>query len=54
MSLKAVSGARDGNRMVDVLWEGHTYVMFAIDMTERGIDVLQTGERARKQLLSHM
>jgi hypothetical protein len=36
---------RDGDRMIDVLWEGRTLVMFAIDLERRGTEVSE--ERAR-------
>ena len=43
--VKVVAGPRDGDRMIDVPWEGGTLVMFAIDLERRGIEVSE--ERAR-------
>jgi hypothetical protein len=31
-----VEGPLDGQRMVDVLWEGKTVMLFTIDLRERG------------------
>jgi hypothetical protein len=45
-TIKVVSGAREGDRMLDVLWEGRTYVMFATDVTDRGIDVTGRSTKA--------
>ena len=43
---KVISDPRHGESMVDVLWEGRTYVMFAIDVTERGIDITDRNSKA--------
>jgi hypothetical protein len=38
--LKVVSGpSSEVDRMVDVLWEGRLVVMFAIDLTTRGVEI---------------
>ena len=38
-TVKVVSGPTQGDRMVDVLWEGRVIVMFAIDVNERGTEI---------------
>ena len=39
--IKVVSGPTStGDRMVDVLWDGKTFSMFAIDVNVRGTEVL--------------
>ena len=34
-----VSGPDGDDRMIDVRWEGRIVVMFAVDLTTRGIDI---------------
>jgi hypothetical protein len=43
--VKVVAGPSDQAKMVEVLWEGRTFVMFAIDLQRRGTEVSE--ERAR-------
>jgi hypothetical protein len=40
-TVKVIAGPRDGDRMIDVLWEGRMLVMFAIDLKQRGIELSQ-------------
>ena len=40
-TVKVVAGPRDGDRMIDILWEGRILVMFAIDLKQRGIELSQ-------------
>jgi hypothetical protein len=35
--IKLVDGPLDGNRLVDVAWDGKTVMMFATDIRERGV-----------------
>ena len=35
--VKVVDGPLDGNRLVDVNWEGKTVMMFTVDLRERGV-----------------
>ena len=35
-------GPLDGTRLVDVEWEGHTVMMFTIDLRQRGAQVFRT------------
>jgi len=45
--LKVVSGPTgDGDRMVDVHWEGQTLTMFAIDVDVRGTEIEEGSARA--------
>lgn len=37
--LTVVPGFADGDKMVDVLWDGRTVQMFAIDLAMRGVEV---------------
>jgi hypothetical protein len=38
--IKVISGpTSQDNRMVNVLWEGRTLVMFAVDLKERGQEI---------------
>ncbi|HEY7336234.1 MAG TPA: hypothetical protein VH639_15195 [Bryobacteraceae bacterium] len=37
--VKVVAGPSDGDRLVDVLWNGRTLVMFAIDLKQRGTEL---------------
>lgn len=37
--LKVVSGPTDGNGMVNVLWDGRTLEMFAVDVDGRGTEI---------------
>jgi len=34
--VEVVAGPLDGNRLIDVEWEGKTLMMFTIDIRERG------------------
>jgi len=34
--VKVVSGPRDGDRMIDVLWNGREVVIFLVDLESRG------------------
>jgi hypothetical protein len=43
--VKVVADPGDGAGMVEVLWEGRTFLMFAIDLERRGTEVSE--ERAR-------
>ena len=38
-TVNVIAGPGKGDRMVDVLWEGRTLVMFAIDVTGRGEEI---------------
>ena len=45
--IKVVSGpTSDGDRMVDVLWNGKVVTMFAIDVNVRGTEVLDDSASA--------
>jgi hypothetical protein len=45
--IKVVSGpTSDGDRMVDVLWNGKVVTMFAIDVNVRGTEVLDESAEA--------
>jgi hypothetical protein len=44
--IKVVSGPTDGDRLVDVLWEGLTYLMLTDDVTERGTEITGRGAYA--------
>jgi hypothetical protein len=35
-TVEVVEAPLDGNRLVDVKWEGKTVMMFSIDLSERG------------------
>jgi hypothetical protein len=35
--VKMASGSLDGNRLVDVIWDGQTVMMFTTDIRERGV-----------------
>jgi hypothetical protein len=35
-TIEVIDGPLDGNRLVDVNWEGKTLMMFTIDLRERG------------------
>ena len=35
-TVEVIEGPLDGNRLVDVAWEGKTVMMFTIDLRERG------------------
>jgi hypothetical protein len=37
--IKAASGPKHGDRMVDVLWNGRIVAMFAVDVDVRGTEV---------------
>ena len=37
--IKVLSGPTPGDRMVDVLWEGKTVEMFAVDVEGRGTEL---------------
>jgi hypothetical protein len=43
--IKVVSGPRHGDRMMDVLWEGRVVQMFAVDVEERGTEVMERSVR---------
>jgi hypothetical protein len=34
--VEVIAGPLDGNRLVDVMWESKTVMMFTIDLRERG------------------
>jgi len=40
-TIKVISGPRHGDRMMDVLWDGRVVMMFAIDVEERGTEVME-------------
>lgn len=47
--IKVVSGPTgDGDRLVDVVWDGHTVTMFAFDVTVRGSEIEDTGTETRR------
>ncbi len=35
--VKVISGPLDGNRLVDVMWDGKTVMMFTTDIRERAV-----------------
>jgi hypothetical protein len=37
--VKVQGGPLNGNRLVDVLWEGKTIMMFAQDIRSRGVEI---------------
>lgn len=37
--VKVISGPTDGDRIVDVLWEGQAIEMFTIDLQRRGVEL---------------
>lgn len=39
--IKVVSGPRNGDRMMDVLWEGRVVMMFAVDVEKRGTEIME-------------
>jgi hypothetical protein len=44
--IKVVSGPTgDGDRMVDVVWDGQTVEMFAVDVDVRGTEILDRDRR---------
>ena len=43
--IKVVSGPTPGDRMVDVLWEGKTVEMFAVDVDVRGTEIVEHDHR---------
>ncbi|MCU1337517.1 MAG: hypothetical protein JWO19_3098 [Bryobacterales bacterium] len=44
--LKVVSGPSDGERTVDILWEGRIVAMFAIDVDVRGTEIMEQSASA--------
>jgi hypothetical protein len=45
--IKVLSGSMgDGDRMVEVLWEGRTLAMFAVDVNVRGSEIKEYGAKA--------
>ena len=38
-TIEVLSGSAHGDVSVEVLWDGRTVVMFAIDVTERGAEI---------------
>ena len=44
--IKVISGPTGGDRVVDVLWEGRMFVMFAVDLSECGIEITDRGVTA--------
>ena len=42
-TLEVIDGNVNGNRFVDVLWEGQTLTMFAEDLRARGVRVIVKG-----------
>ena len=45
--LKVVSGpSGEGDRLVDVLWEGRTVAMFVVDLKERGREIMDRSANA--------
>ena len=45
-TITVVSRPRDGDRMVDVLWEGKLVLMFAIDVQERGEEITDANAKS--------
>ena len=43
--IKVVSGPTPGDRMVDILWDGRTFEMFAIDIEVRGTEIVDPDRR---------
>ena len=43
--IKVVSGPTPGDRMVDVLWDGKTVEMFAVDVDVRGTEIVEHNHR---------
>jgi hypothetical protein len=41
--IKVVSGPRQGDRMMDILWNGRVVRMFAVDVEERGTEIEEKG-----------
>jgi hypothetical protein len=39
--IKVISGPTPGDRMVDVLWDGKTVEMFAVDVDVRGTEIME-------------
>ena len=39
--IKVIAGPTPGDRMVDVLWDGKTVEMFAVDVDVRGTEVVE-------------
>jgi hypothetical protein len=37
--LEVVSGRNDGHSRLEVLWDGRLFMMFAIDLNQRGLEV---------------
>jgi hypothetical protein len=44
--LKVVSGTSDGERTVDILWEGRVVAMFAVDVDVRGTEIVEQSASA--------
>jgi hypothetical protein len=40
--VKLVLKPSDGNKMVDVLWDGRAVAMYAVDLQQRGLETLST------------
>ena len=43
--IKVVSGPTPGDRMIDVLWDGKTVEMFAVDVDVRGTEIVENDHR---------
>jgi hypothetical protein len=41
--IKVISGPTNDDRLIDVLWNGHSVMMFAIDIKERGEEITELG-----------
>jgi hypothetical protein len=46
--LKVISGPRDGDQMVDVLWEDKRLRMFAVDLIARGTEMPDRKAQAKR------
>jgi hypothetical protein len=45
--IKVLSGPTgDGDRMVEIFWEGQTLTMFAVDLNARATEIMERGARA--------
>ena len=44
--VKVVSGPKNNDGIVDVLWEGRTIAMFLVDVESRGTEITEQGQRA--------
>jgi hypothetical protein len=44
--VKVVSGPKNSDGIVDVLWEGRTVAMFLVDVEARGTEITEQGQGA--------